>query len=591
MTGVSGKPGSGSPANPGLLVVVDLHAHGLPSRILRGMLRSRVFDRTGIAGAPWLVLAPPGDGGDRAWCRGSEILEPAGLLGPHALQSLTTEAIEISNALEQAFASADSGPNAGRINRDFIRMWVHELMYREHAISAGCQRVGAARVRLLSSHASRSRWLATGLAERGLSARGGGLPDWMWQRRSRRDGVPAWPAVELPRADLLLVAESVPIAQSFAAVAEALPLSIRAETLALTYLPSAPKVPADSIRQINLAATASGASPAGQSGPALIGVPGERALPPPGLPGSVRSSFEALRGRLIAEGLPGQQAWARHVRGILRKVRPRLVVVGNDRCWTGQVYTLLARSEGIETVVLQDGIAAQNDPTWKYATADHVLAAGTLWPRLLSGAPGPTRSITVVGQPRYDGVARCFRARREDSSRPGPAGHRVLLVLQDIHAPDYVRTVLDEILCLESVEVMVRAHPAFRPAGLDRLTGPRVRFSPGGGVVDDLAWADLVVTEYSTVAVEALALGLPVLSVTLSGRPPLLDFTVPGQAEGVGDRSGIGPALHRLLGSEPARACPPERQAILDELVGPLDDRSASRVADIVGHFLEPGAA
>jgi hypothetical protein len=382
------------------------------------------------------------------------------------------------------------------------------------------------------------------------------------------------------------------MAQSFAAVAAALPQTVRDQTLGLSYLPPAATVPWDSIRQINLA----GLAPRGtRRGPAagspLIAAPrgdaGHRL--PPGIPGSIRGSFTALRSRLIAQG-PGQEAWARHVLGVLRSVRPRAVVVGNDRCWTGQTYTLLAGAEGIDSVVVQDGIAAQNDPTWQYSTADHVLAAGSLWPRLL-GLESRSR-VSVVGQPRYDGVSRRFLARRTEAPRvSAPQVSRALFVLQDIHAPDYVETVLREILRLEGIEVMVRAHPAFRPAGLDRLSGPRVQFSRGGNVVDDLAWADVVVTEYSTVAVEALALGLPVLSVTLSGRPLLLDFAVPGQAEQVADRSQIGPALHRLLAGSGRSVPSPARQAILDDLIGPLDDRSAFRVAGIVGHILEAGAA
>ena len=580
-------------ANPGLLVVVDLHAHGIPSRILRRLLGSGVFDRTGIAGVPWLVLAPPGDGGDRSWCRGSEVLEPGQVVDPGVQEALTAEVVRISDVLEPAFGSPDSGLSAGMVNRDSIRMWVHELMYREGAIVSACARVGAGRVLILSSSASRIRWFSAGLAERGIPARGRGLPDWLWQRRPRRPEVPTWSGSDLPRADVLLVAESVPMAQSLAAVAEALPAPVRAAALGLTYLGSAAKLGSGSIRQINLTGTSGGTRRKARPMPALLGVPGDEAgkLPPAGIPGVIRCSFEALRARLVTQWLPGQQEWARHVQDVLRQVRPRLLVVGNDRCWSGQIYTRLARSERIETMVVQDGIAAQHDPTWKYSTADHVLAGGTLWPRLLRAeAPSP-RKVAVVGQPRYDGLSQRFLARRAGAARlPAGQGNRVLLVLQDIHAPDYAGAVLGEILRVADVEVLVRAHPAFRPAGLDRLSGPRVRFSSGGNIVDDLAWADVVITEYSTVAVEALALDLPVLSVTLSGRPPLLDFTVPGQAEGVAERSQIVAALRRLLGANAPPDPSPARQALLDDLIGPLDDRSAARVAGLVEQILGSGA-
>jgi hypothetical protein len=387
------------------------------------------------------------------------------------------------------------------------------------------------------------------------------------------------------------------MAQNFAAVAKALPETIRAGALGVSYVAASAAPGLSLIRQVNpLRSTGrGGAASKGIWDTALIGIPrdgGEVHLPPV-VPASVRCSFQTLRTRLIAQTLPEQQEWAGHVLGVLRQVQPRLVMVGNDRCWTGQTYTRLARSEGIGTVVLQDGIAAENDPTWAYSTADHVLAGGTLWPRLLDREPQRPKSVVVVGQPRYDGASERFSERRAHSPRQSqPALWRVLLVLQDIHGSDYVRAILREILRVEGTSVRIRAHPGFRPGGLERLAGARVHFSAGGDVVDDLAWADLVVTEYSTVAVEALALGLPVLSVTLSGRPPLLDFTVAGQAEGVMERSQIAPAIARLFAAEaPPPSGSSQRQAILDELVGPLDDRSASRVAGIVGRLLEAGAA
>jgi hypothetical protein len=106
-------------------------------------------------------------------------------------------------------------------------------------------------------------------------------------------------------------------------------------------------------------------------------------------------------------------------------------------------------------------------------------------------------------------------------------------------------------------------------------------------IVADLAWANLVITEYSTVAVEALALGLPVLSVTLSGRPPVLDFSVPGQAESVDRKSGISASVARLLAGAGGADTTARRGALLEELVGPLDGSSAARVAEIVGGLLQ----
>ena len=50
-------------AVPPALVVIDLQEPGTQAHLLRSLLGSGVLGWTGIGASPWLVLAPPGDGG------------------------------------------------------------------------------------------------------------------------------------------------------------------------------------------------------------------------------------------------------------------------------------------------------------------------------------------------------------------------------------------------------------------------------------------------------------------------------------------------------------------------------------------------
>jgi hypothetical protein len=576
-------------AVPPALVVIDLQEPGTQANLLRSLLGSGVLNWTGIASSPWLVLAPPGDGGDRSWCRGTRVVEPAGLFDADVVQAMNRKVVEVSTRLIATLRPAGDGLHLGELNRAFIQTWVHDLLYREGAVLAACRGLGLDRCRIFSTSRRRACWIGAGVGEGGVDARVTGFPA---RLRSREKPVRGYWAIgeALPQADLLMVAESAPMRRMFSVVGRALPAPLQSRSLQLTYVAGASadqfaEVQEVAMRWVNRA-------PSGDPAEGPIGIPapsGEELGE--GVSLSVRSSFGSLRRRIVDDQLPRQQHWARHVLQVLRRVEPKVLVVGNDRFWTGQTYTRLGDSLGIRTVCLQDGIAAPV-PNHTYSTAVHVLAAGTLWPALLSPENRRPRSVSVVGQPRYDRARTAFeQRRRREPQPPSRARNRVLLIMQDIHRIEYPRSILAEVLRVEGTQVMIRAHPAFRPAGLDRLAGPRVRFSQGGDIVDDLAWADLVVTEYSTVAVEALALGLPVLSVTLSGRPPLLDFTVPGQAEGVTERSQIAPALVRLLGATPPSGDSPARQEILDQLVGPLDDGSAARVAGILSGLVAETAA
>lgn len=572
-------------AVPPALVVIDLQEPGPQAHLLRSLLGSGLLGWTGIVASPWLVLAPPGDGGDRSWCRGTRVLEPAELLDAGAVQEMTRRVVEVSTRVIDRFRPAGDGLHLGELNRGFIQTWVHDLLYRESAVLAACRRLGLGRCRILTTSRPRARWIAAGLRKAGVEAGVTGFPARLRSGEKPLRGY--WAIGEaLPRADLLMVAESAPMRQMFSVVGDALPTPLRARSLQLTYVAGASAAPFAEVQEVSMRWV--NRAPSGDPVEGPIGIPAasggelDSEVSP-----CVRDSFGALRRRILENQLPRQQHWARHVLKVLDQIGPRVLVVGNDRFWTGQTYTRLGQLRGIGTVCLQDGIAAPV-PNHTYSTAAHVLAAGTLWPTLLPPGNGRIRTVSVVGQPRYDRAGAEFEARRRrEPFPPSRPRNRVLLILQDIHRLDYARTIVAETLRVEGTNVMIRAHPAFRPAGLNRLAGSRVRFSPGGNIVDDLAWADLIVTEYSTVAVEALALGLPVLSVTLSGRPPLLDFTVPGQAEGVTERSQIAPAMIRLLGPTPPLRGSPARQEILDQLVGPLDDRSACRVAGILNALLE----
>jgi hypothetical protein len=570
-------------AVPPALVVVDLQEAGTQARLLRALLGSGMLGWTGIGASPWLVLAPPGDGGDRSWCRGTRVLEPAGLFDAEAVQAMTRQVVEVSSRVIATLRPAGDGLHLGELNRAFIQTWVHDLLYREGSVLAACRRLGLARCRIISTSGRRARWIAAGVGKAGVETGVRGFPARLRPRENPARGY--WTIGEaLPRADLLLVAESAPMRQMFSVVGDALPAPLRSRSLQLDYLPATSAAHGAEVREVPMRWV--DRAPSGDPAEGPIGIPAAAGDLGDEVSAAVRASFEALRRRIVEDQFPRQQHWARHVLQVLRQIGPRVLVVGNDRFWTGQTYTRLGDSLGIGTVCLQDGIAAPV-PNHTYSTAAHVLAAGTLWPALLSPGNGRTRSVSVVGQPRYDRARAGFEERRRRKALPSSrARDRVLLILQDIHRLDYASIIVAETLRVDGTNVMIRAHPAFRPPGLDRLAGPRVQFSPEGKIMDDLAWADLVVTEYSTVAVEALALGLPVLSVTLSGRPPLLDFTVPGQAEGVTERSQIVPAVVRLLGTTPAPGASPARQEILDQLVGPLDDRSASRVAEILSGLL-----
>src|SRR5690606_26270603 len=92
----------------------------------------------------------------------------------------------------------------------------------------------------------------------------------------------------------------------------------------------------------------------------------------------------------------------KEIERLLESSRPRLLVIGNDRVWTGQLLVQAAHRRGIPVLCVQDGLAA-DVPAWWLRTADHTACNGTHLRDLLVRRGVPADHLVGTGQPRNDG--------------------------------------------------------------------------------------------------------------------------------------------------------------------------------------------
>ena len=103
-----------------------------------------------------------------------------------------------------------------------------------------------------------------------------------------------------------------------------------------------------------------------------------------------------------------------------------------------------------------------------------------------------------------------------------------------------------------------------------------------------LWWADLVLVHRSSVAVEALAAGTPVVAADLDGRSiadlDLLGLALPRVADG----AALATLARELL--EPDRRADyfGRRRATLESVTGPVDGRSAERICALLTQGDDP---
>jgi hypothetical protein len=246
---------------------------------------------------------------------------------------------------------------------------------------------------------------------------------------------------------------------------------------------------------------------------------------------------------------------------------PRIVLTYAEAGGWGRALMLEARRRGMPSVGLQHGFIHRHWLNYRHEP-DEMQAdeAGGGFPRpdvtlvfdgyaaayLRSAGHFPADAIAITGSPRLDGFAARVRALAPERERLREtlavgAGSLVVLAAKfsEIHAE--LPALFDAVAARTSTHLVVKPHPADRADDYQRVAGDRPRITIAAADADLgrlLAAADAVATMNSTVAIDAMVLGIPALVVGLPNNlGPFVDAGVMFGA----DRASLGTALETLL--------------------------------------------
>jgi predicted glycosyltransferase len=151
----------------------------------------------------------------------------------------------------------------------------------------------------------------------------------------------------------------------------------------------------------------------------------------------------------------------------------------------------------------------------------------------------------------------------------------ILCATKFSEAKDVLPRLAAAVRSLTTVHMIIKAHPAEGTDGYAALAGGNISVVPATESLGALlALADAVVTVNSTVAVDALVLGIPALSI---GQPNnLLPFVEAGAMLGANTERDIGDALSQLVSEAGLRAVLVQRGVAL---VGDPSNGSATENA------------
>lgn len=285
---------------------------------------------------------------------------------------------------------------------------------------------------------------------------------------------------------------------------------------------------------------------------------------------------------------------------MLERIRPKLLVVGNDFTYEGRVGVQMAKAAGVATACPMHGVVA-NNPLHTAHISDKYLAYGDSSRRHLLEIGLDDDKIAVVGAPYLD-------------DQPKQSGHIDPTIREQLKLDDSKPYVLaansgpgntisyehhDRVLdamcqasaALPQMQFVAKLHRKDRVEFYEKATAnlpeARLQFIQHGAqgyptnIFNWLQGSTVLLTGASSVAVEAMLMGVPVITMDYANEITGADFVDSGTTTHVTDAQGLIEALRALVESPEQRAQALERSnTYLQDMFLSVDGNSARRTGE-----------
>lgn len=272
---------------------------------------------------------------------------------------------------------------------------------------------------------------------------------------------------------------------------------------------------------------------------------------------SIKNKFLALVLRTVAE--------METLKYIIEKEKPRLFIVLNELEMFGRTIVGIAKSKRIKTLYLQHGAIAEH-PSYVKLYANKMAAWGNEAKKIMIGLGSKASDITVTGNPSYDQLISWKVDRDYIYKKLGLDTRKGVVVLAtqpagfEVSKENNIKVAKSVIKAVESFpnkQLLLKLHPdeyGFLYAKIIKgMKAKNVRICKHHlvnykiNIFDVLSICDLLITQFSTTAMEAMIKNKPVVTINLTGKPDMMAYAKSKAAIGVYKTKDIAPAIKKAL--------------------------------------------
>lgn len=275
--------------------------------------------------------------------------------------------------------------------------------------------------------------------------------------------------------------------------------------------------------------------------------------------------------------------------------RPDLVLMMDEKSLLSRLVPGACALNAVPTLDLQHGMLA-SDASMNYVEFTKFAVFGQATLEVLVDRGVRPESVEVTGCPRFDALAASRRAPRDEVLARFGLDRDLPLVLAATQPMKYTitsaakRAFIGALVSATeggSFQLLVKKHPYEKDGIVEDLTASakHVAVTADGPLADLVAASHVVTTIHSTVALEALILGRPVVVFQPEGMLSTLPYCTEEAAEVAADGEALAGALAAVIGPE-RQAAQAKRQAFLARHIR-LDGHAADRIAALARELVE----
>lgn len=297
--------------------------------------------------------------------------------------------------------------------------------------------------------------------------------------------------------------------------------------------------------------------------------------------------------------------------------KPDLILIEEETGRFERALIVAARMNTVPTMAIQHGVIHENakghlfkkgeiadNLSIKYPFApvpDLILVYGNFHRYVLTEISSfPERTIIVTGSPRYDRIPLLKeKFRRSDFNKDLriDSDRKIILWATGCSGFSDQKNMEDFDVFFGTIKkypdmlLIVKPHPGDSENHIKMMQSVinqyqvDVRlFSKDQDIISIIPVSDLVVVHDSTVGMEAVAFGKPLVQFNITGSPDQVDYVKRGMAAGVYKKEQLGPTLKELLENPEKNAR--EREAYISEYLYKVDGLATERVTGIIETML-----